>query len=109
LEFEVTVGDWTHPERLVAAVEATAAAEGLVPTMKGTLAGYPGCIHWHWKRGAERGVLEVTLWPSGRRLWLSIHANRSGAWTGEAAERLRAALQRRFQEDPPPAVQPETG
>jgi hypothetical protein len=29
---------------------------GLRLTLKGTLAKYPGCIHWHFKRGRERGT-----------------------------------------------------
>jgi hypothetical protein len=73
-------------------VEAAAAAEGLSVTLKGTLAGYPGCTHWHFKRGRERGTLEATFWPRENRLWLSIQSGRTGDWTLETAERLRDRL-----------------
>ena len=81
-------------ERLpnVAQVEAAVGRVGLVVSMKGTLAKFPGCTHWHLKRGGERGVLEVTLWPAEKRLWLSVQDGRKGAWIDEAVERLARVL-----------------
>ena len=57
-----------------------------------TLAKYPGCTHWHLKRGMEQGTLEVTLWPSEGRLWASVQAGRAGEWIDQAVRELIAAL-----------------
>ena len=65
---------------------------GLRVALKGTLATHKGCVHWHLKRGKERGTLEVTLWPARRRLWLSVHANRSGDWVEGALRHVADAL-----------------
>jgi hypothetical protein len=74
-------------------VERRCAREGLRVTLKGTLAKYPGCVHWHFKKGAERGTLEVTLWEQERRLWFKVHAGRRGAWMEAVIPRLQHALQ----------------
>ncbi len=55
-------------------------------TMRGTLAGYPGCVHWHFKRGEEKGVVEVTLWKGNA--WVTVQAGRSTAEVEALAERL---------------------
>jgi hypothetical protein len=91
-EWEVPVEDWSRPEALEEAVDAACANLGLNATRKGSLAAYRGSVHWHWKRGKERGVLEVTLWPPGRRLWISVQAGRAAPWTSEAADRLQKLL-----------------
>ena len=77
---------------MVLLVEAQCAAEGLQLTLKGTLAKYPGCVHWHFKRGSERGTLEITWWAKTRRFWFSIQARRTGAWVEETLERLKKVL-----------------
>src|SRR5437763_16670863 len=94
---EIEVKLSTAPDAAAAEelVEACAARLGLNQTMKGTLARYPGCAHWHFKRGRERGTLEVTWWPRERRLWLSVQAGRTGAWVDAAAADLKAALENR--------------
>lgn len=76
-------------ERLV---ESVCVAAGLTVTMKGTLRTYPGSTHWHYKRVREAGVLEVTYWPAGNRLWLSVQAGRTGEWTAIAAPELAETL-----------------
>jgi len=81
---------------MVASVEAQCAAEALQMTLKGTLAKYPGCVHWHFKRGFERGTLEITWWPSARRLWFSVQAGRTGVWVEESLNQIKAALERRL-------------
>lgn len=77
---------------LPAVVEAVCAAHGLSLTLKGTLVSYPGCYHWHYRRGRARGTLELTYWPACRRLWLKIAAGRSSAEMVELLPRLPAAL-----------------
>jgi hypothetical protein len=95
VEIEVRVPPAGNPGRAEAVVVACAARLGLQQMMKGTLARYPGCIHWHFKRGRERGTLEVTWWPRGRRLWLSVQAGRPGEWIDAAGADLKAALEDR--------------
>jgi len=73
------------------ALEAGCLAEGLV-ARRGTLARYPGSLHWHLRDRRARGTLELTLWPDRRRLWLSVQDGRRGAWTEPAMARLAARL-----------------
>ena len=80
------------PTAIAELVEQSCLDDGFTLTLLSTLAAFPGCTHWHWKRGRERGTLEVTLWPQGRRLWVSVHASRVRDWTEEAAARLAASL-----------------
>ena len=53
---------------------------------------YPGSRHWHYRRGRERGTLEITFWPAQRRLWLKVAAGRTSAWITELLPSLQAAL-----------------
>lgn len=75
-------------------LERLCAEEGLVRTMETSLKVYPGSRHWHYRRGSERGTLEVTVWPGGGKAWISAHANRAGRWTAGSAERLALAVER---------------
>ena len=75
-----------------AKIDAAVKRCGLVVSMRGSLAKYPGCIHWHLKRGRERGTLEVTIWPAEGRLWLSVQEGRKANWISGAIEQLKAAL-----------------
>ena len=68
--------DWVE-----GAVERTCRSLGLQLKVKKSLRSYPGSKHWHFNREGERGTLEVTFWEQERRLWLSVHSNRTGAWT----------------------------
>jgi hypothetical protein len=74
------------------AIEEAIIAEGLRVTLRDTLAKYPGCIHWHLKRGKETGTLEITLLNRERRVELAVQAGRDGTWTEETLERLSATL-----------------
>jgi hypothetical protein len=61
-------------------------------TLKGTLKQFAGCIHWHLKKGSERGTLELTLWPEQQRLWVTIQEGRKAGWIAAAAHSLIDAL-----------------
>jgi hypothetical protein len=82
-----------HAESII---ESACAAEGLRLTLKGTLKAYPGCIHWHYKRGGEAGTLEITLWKSTPRLWFKVSDSRQGTWIDEAIARLIANIQQKL-------------
>ena len=78
--FERTLEDWFI-------------SAGLSMTLKGTLVKYPGCTHWHWKHGQERGTLEITCWPAQQRLWYKVQAGREGDWISDTVRRLQSALE----------------
>jgi hypothetical protein len=74
-------------------VEELCIAEGMIPAMRGTLATYPGCTHWHFKRSGQPGTLEVTWWPKSRRLWFKVAEGRDGPWIKPAIARIKAAFE----------------
>jgi len=92
LEVEISVPPTTS--NVEAGVEAACAAESLRLTLKNTLAKYPGCVHWHFKKDSQSGTLEVTWWETQRRLWFSVQAGRKGEWMGAALPRLKRALEK---------------
>lgn len=73
-------------------VAAVSAAHGLTLSLQSTLSSYPGSYHWHYRRGRERGTLEITFWPARRRLWLKIAAGRTSAAIAALLPRLHSAL-----------------
>ncbi len=93
-EIEITVPLQANLSGAEQIIEQCCKAEGLLVNLKGSLAKYPGCIHWHFKRGGQRGTLEITLWASRRRIWFSIHTGRTGAWIEETVTRLKQDLER---------------
>jgi len=91
IEFRVPRGsDLAEAEELI---ERVCSAHNLQPAMKASLAGYPGSIHWHYKRGKEKGTLELTLLRRTGRIWAQVNTNRNGAWIAEVLPRVRAAIE----------------
>jgi hypothetical protein len=82
------------------AIESACAAEGLQIGMKGTLASFPGSTHWHFKRPKERGTLEITLFPRGRRMWAQIQDGRRAEWIEPCVAKIKDALERKLKESP---------
>lgn len=66
---------------------------GLRVSTRATLTSYPGCIHWHVKRGIQPGTLEVTLWEAKRRVWASVQDGRRAAWMDEALPQVKDAVE----------------
>jgi hypothetical protein len=62
-DFPVEVPAEADFRRVETAVEKCCREMGLIQAMKGTLAKYPGCVHWHYKKPRVSGTLEVTSWP----------------------------------------------
>ena len=83
---------------VVRTIELLCAKEGLVQKSKRSLKSYSGSTHWHYNRELERGTLEITLWPSGSRVFFSVHDNRRGLWTDEYAARLARATRNALKE-----------
>jgi hypothetical protein len=80
MEVPLQIPDSVNQDALVRFVEHICLANGLTCTLKGTLAGYPGCVHWHFRNGRQKGILEITWWETERRLWFKVAQNRGGDW-----------------------------
>ena len=83
----------SRPMPTVAAIERLLKRSGLRVTLRGTLARYPGCTHWHLKNGSERGVLELTHWPPKRRIWFAMQDGRKAAWVMKSASGLKRQIE----------------
>lgn len=93
IEREVVVPKAMDPARVEQTVAACCAAAGLRNTLKGTLARYPGSVHWHYAQARERGTLEITWWPRGERLWFKVSAGRSARWIPARLPALQHTLE----------------
>ena len=96
LEIEVDVPPHIELTEWESAIEAGCLASGLRVTLKGTLAQYPGSVHWHLKQGRQRGTLELTLWSQTRRLWFKVSAARQGAWMASVIPPLKYHLEQQW-------------
>jgi hypothetical protein len=92
-ELEVAVNPVGREEQLAALIEGAAAHYGLQIRMRGTLRTYPGSQHWHLQKPGERGTLEVTLWPAGKRVWFSVQAGRRAAWIAESIPPMKSWIE----------------
>jgi hypothetical protein len=60
---------------------------------------YPGNRHWHLKRSpSERGCLDVTYWPAGSLMWISIR-HYEPAWVHDLGHQLGPSLDRLLAND----------
>lgn len=48
--------------------------------MKGSLKKFKNSVHWHFKKGKEKGILELTYWQMKEKMWFSVHINRNAEW-----------------------------
>jgi ribosomal protein S18 acetylase RimI-like enzyme len=88
-----TQGNGVAVER---AIDTAIADIGLEIVLRGTLKKFPGCMHWHVKRGRNSGTLEITFWPLENRAWFSIQDRRKAEWIDEAMGGLMDAIHRRI-------------
>ena len=91
-EYDVPIPPGADLTAAVARIEACCLTAGLRLTQKGTLARYPGCVHWHFKQGGASGTLEITLWPATRRLWFALRPGRAAPWVTAIIPELSATL-----------------
>jgi len=77
-------------------IEEAIEGAGLRVSLRGTLAQYPGSLHWHLKRGKESRTLEITLLNRERYIRFAVHDNRTGAWTTDALAQLADTLRERL-------------
>jgi len=91
-EYEIALPVGTDLAGAGPRIAAACHAAGLHITLRGTLAAYPGCVHWHLQCADQPGTLELTLWPAGPRLWCKIAAGRAAAWMPATVAVLSATI-----------------
>jgi hypothetical protein len=80
-------------ERMEAVIEEVCRESGLILKLKSSLAKYPGSVHWHFKKGTERGTLEITFWKKEKRAWFSVQSKRTGSWIPKTIRTLRKKIE----------------
>jgi hypothetical protein len=94
IEVEHQITDRTNTDTLVRIVEQVCLSHGLIYTLKGTLASYPGCVHWHFKKDNQKGILEITWWKKENRLWFKVADNRTGEWIEDSIPVLKEQIEK---------------
>jgi hypothetical protein len=97
-EFELVVPEGVDSVAAARLIEGLCQEAGLQMTLKGTLVKYPGCVHWHYKRGKEPGTLEITLWLVKRLLWFPMRARRAVPWVEAVAAGLAESMAKQMAE-----------
>jgi hypothetical protein len=91
-EIEIKLANIEDTPAAIARIENAVNAHGLTITSRGSLKSYPGCTHWHCKRGREKGTLEITFWPAKKRAWFKVQAAREAPWIDELLPILMRAM-----------------
>lgn len=92
-EFQFQVPQSAQLSGMESTLESICIAEGLHIGMKGSLATFPGSIHWHFKKPGERGVLEITSCPREKKLWASIQAGRRANWIEPSLMKIKKKIE----------------
>jgi hypothetical protein len=93
IEIEIRIPLKIKPATLIEAVEKNCSDYDLTCTLKSTLAKYPECIHWHFRKDKQRGILEITWWEKENRLWFKVADNRAGTWLDESLPVLKKKIE----------------
>ncbi len=96
IEVELQIPDSIETESVIRVVEQVCASNELTCRLKGTLVSYPGSVHWHFKRGRQKGTLEMTWWESEHRIWFKVANGRSGEWMLESLPQLKEQIEKMF-------------
>ena len=91
-EVKIPINPKTDAAEIERCIERAIADNGLNITLCASLRKFPGCVHWHVKRGHEAGTLEITFWPAEHRAWFSVQSGRKAGWIDEKLKRLMDAL-----------------
>jgi|SRR5687767_5378768 len=94
IEVELQIADSVNTDTLVKVVEQICIANRLTCILKGTLASYPGSIHWHFKKDRQKGILEITWWETEGRLWFKVAGNRTGHWIEDSIPVLKEQIEK---------------
>ena len=93
IEVELQIPAIVNSEHVIEVVEKVCISHNLICARKGTLASYPGCTHWHFKMGKQKGTLEITWWEAKNRLWLKVAKSRMGDWIAENITTLKKKIE----------------
>ena len=93
IEVELQTPAGAISDSVVKVVEQVCTENKLRCAVKGTLASYPGCIHWHFRKNKQRGTLEITWWELENRLWFKVAKVRNGDWIDEALPKLKKEIE----------------
>lgn len=93
---EIILPRGASAETITQAIDKAIAQSGLTVTLRDSLKKFPGCVHWHLKRGREPGTLELTFWPREHRAWFLVQRGRAASWTAEASSDLEQEVQRQL-------------
>ena len=93
IEVELQIPVSAKSNSVVKIVEQVSNANGLTQVLKGTLASYPGSVHWHFKKNKEKGTLEITWWKIESRLWFKVAKGRMGEWVDEILPKLKRQIE----------------
>src|SRR5256885_476488 len=93
-QWEVQIHRHWDAEQIARIIESTLAQLELRATKRMTLRTYPGSVHWHFKRSAAAGTMEVTMWPQRQRVWISVQSRRSADWIDRDRPTILRELER---------------
>lgn len=96
IEVELQIPDSVERPAVVRVVEQVCTSNDLTCSLKGTLVSYPGSVHWHFKRGKQKGILEITWWQGEHRLWFKVAGGRRSAWILESIPQLKEQIEKMF-------------
>lgn len=74
------------------ALEKIVGDSGLQCTLTTTLKTLPANTHWHFKKGKEKGVLEITLLHDSGDIQLTVQDGRKGEWIEAHIGLIKQAL-----------------
>ena len=92
-EVELQIPANASSEHVIEVVENVCISHNLICARKGTLAGYPGSTHWHFKMGKQKGTLEITWWETKNRLWFKVAKGRTGDWMEQSTPVLKKKIE----------------
>jgi hypothetical protein len=93
IEVELQIPANASSEIVIEVVEEACIENNLTCALKGTLVGYPGCVHWHYRKDKQKGTLEITWWEVENRLWFKVAKGRIGEWIDEALPKLKKEIE----------------
>ena len=93
-EREIPLNSRANDREVERTIDEALADSGLRVTIRASLRKFPGCVHWHVKRGREPGTLEITFWPRERRAWFTIHDGRQADWMEQSMKILTRHIRR---------------
>ena len=93
IEVELQIPANASSEIVIEVVEQSCIENNLHCALKGTLASYPGCVHWHYRKDKQKGTLEITWWEIENRLWFKVAQGRRGDWIHETLQELKRQME----------------